>query len=84
MKTQIVNLNMRRLGNSQKRSACFEWLIQIQYDILMLQEVHCNDQIKAKWKDEWGGQCIFSGNNSLNEGVAILINHKGAIYKENV
>ena len=82
METQIITLNIRGLGNTQKRKTCFEWLKQNNFNIILLQEVHCDNKTKLKWKDEWDGPCIFSGNSSQKEGVAILINPRTNIQIE--
>ena len=41
METQIISLNVRGLGNTEKRKQVFEWFKSNNYDILLLQEVHC-------------------------------------------
>ena len=57
----------------------FEWLKTKQYDIYMLQEVHYKKEFNTTWKSDWGNTCVFSGNKSNSEGVAILFNSKHSI-----
>ena len=72
METQIATLNVRGLGNTLKRKQMFKWLKDSGNDIFMLQEVHCKTDTCQKWTLEWGHECIFSGNKTNSEGVAIL------------
>ena len=79
MKTQIISLNTRGLGNTQKRKQVFEWLKMNQYDIILFQEACYSTNLLTKWKEDWNGPCAFSGNSTNSEGVAILINPKSNI-----
>ena len=79
METKIATLNVRGLGNTKKRKEMFEWLKTKQYDIYMLQEVHYKKEFNTTWKSDWGNTCVFSGNKSNSEGVAILFNSKHSI-----
>ena len=80
---QFIFLNIRGLCYQNKRNLCFKWLKQNEFEIILLHEVHCNNITKCKWKDEWGGPCVFSGNSSQKEGEAIIIYSKSDIKIEN-
>lgn len=73
METVISSLNVRGLGNKQKRQQLFEWLDSQPCSIYMLQETHSNNYHSEIWKKEWKGESYFSGNKTNKEGVAILI-----------
>lgn len=47
METHIITLNIRGLGNTQKRKTCFEWLKQNNFNIILLQEEHCDNKTKS-------------------------------------
>ena len=76
METKIISMNVRGLGNKTKRHQVFEWFKDNNFDIILIQEVHCNDKILATWKDEWNGPCFFNGDSTQKEGVAVLFNPK--------
>ncbi len=40
--------------------------------IILLQETHSTVKTEKKWKNEWGGQIIFSHGTSNSRGVATL------------
>lgn len=67
-------MNVRGLRQSRKRMQVFQWLLDQNMHVYLLQETHLMQEQHSKWKTNWGGECFFSGNDSNKEGVAILIN----------
>jgi len=41
--------------------------------ITFLQETHCTRELENTWKQEWGGDIVFSHGSSNSKGVAILL-----------
>ena len=70
----ISSLNVRGLGNNEKRRKIFQWLRKKKFSIYMLQEVHCAERSFKTWAAEWGYKAFFSGLASNKAGVAILFN----------
>ena len=71
----ISSLNVRGLGNNEKRRKIFQWLRKKKFSIYMLQEVHCAERSFKTWAAEWGYKAFFSGLASNKAGVAILFNN---------
>ena len=71
----ISSLNVRGLGNNEKRRKIFKWLRKKKFSIYMLQEVHCAERSFKTWAAEWGYKAFFSGLASNKAGVAILFNN---------
>ena len=71
----ISSLNVRGLGNIEKRRETFQWLKKKKISIYMLQEVHCTERSFDTWAAEWGYRAFFSGIASNKAGVAILFNN---------
>ena len=72
--TNFLSLNVRGIGNIEKRQKVFHWLKTQSCGFYFLQETHVNGKIKSKWEAEWGHLSYFSGNSSNSEGIGILIN----------
>ena len=71
--TSFLSLNVRGLGNKEKREKIFQWLKSQDKHFYFLQETHASTQTKSNWEREWGYSAFFSGNTSNSEGVGILI-----------
>ena len=71
----ISSLNVRSLGNNEKRREIFQWLRKKKFSIYMLQEVHCIERSFETWAAEWGYTAFFSGITGNKAGVAILFNN---------
>ena len=54
----------------------FIYLKKCEYDIVLLQETHCECSTQQMWENQWKGQSIFSNGTNDECGVAILINPK--------
>ena len=72
--TSFLSLNVRGIGNIEKRQKVFQWLKTQSCSFYFLQETHVSANTKLKWEQEWGHISLFIGNSSNSEGVAILIN----------
>ena len=75
MELQISSLNVRGIGDKQKRSEIFNWLRAKKFLIYFLQEVHCSDDTISTWSAEWGYKSLFSCCSSAKGEVAILFNN---------
>ncbi len=70
---EIVSLNTRGLREQEKRQKLFYWLTyQHVPDIIMLQETHSCEDDEIIWKEEWGGDIVFSHGVTNSRGVCIL------------
>ena len=76
METSIISMNVRGLGQKQKRLQVFQWVIEQKSTIYMLQETHLTKNDIDQWKTDWQGDIIFSGSQLNSEGVCILFNPK--------
>ena len=54
MDLKICSLNVRGLGDRNKRREIFNWLRSKKYSIYLLQEVHCVETTTNSWAAEWG------------------------------
>lgn len=61
------------MRDDNKRRDVFWWLWQKTQNIFFLQETHSTKDTETMWKNEWGGQIIFSHGTSNARGVAIMI-----------
>ena len=75
MSFSFLSLNVRGLGNTEKRKQVFQWLKNQNNTFYYLQETHSSSNSKQYWETEWGHTCFFSGKSSNSEGIAILVNH---------
>ena len=75
---KICSLNVKGLGDGQKRREIFNWLRLKALSIHFLQEVHCSDNVTSIWSAEWGYKTLFSSFSSAKRGVAILFNNSFA------
>ena len=75
MEIQISSLNVRDIGDKQKRSELFNWLRSKKFSLYLLQEVHCSNDTVSIWSSEWGYKSLFSCCSSAKGGVAILFNN---------
>ena len=73
MSISICSLNVNGVRDSKKRSVLFHWLKMQNFDLILLQETHCDVQNEKKWSQEWQGKTFWSHGNSSSRGVAILI-----------
>ena len=72
---KIASINVRGLGNNNKRRETFNWLRTKNRSIYFLQEVHCTESKADIWRCEWGYKALFSCSSSNAAGVGILFNN---------
>ena len=72
----LVTLNAQGLRDKIKRFNVFQTLRNENFDIIALQETHCDSETEEIWTEEWGGQTIWSTYSSDKAGVAFLFNSK--------
>ena len=75
MDLKIGSINVRGLGDNQKRREIFNWLKAKNFSVYFLQEVHCSENATSIWAAEWGDENLFSCCTSAKGGVAILFNN---------
>lgn len=70
---KCLSLNVNGLQAQPKRKAIFEYIRKGAYDVALLQETHCTQNMESIWQAEWGGKIIFSNGLSNSRGVAVLL-----------
>ena len=75
MLLKCTNYNVNGLIQSPKRKSIFYLLKQKQYDIVFLQQTHCEFTDKTLWTCEWGGNIVFAHGKNNSRGVAILLKY---------
>lgn len=70
-------MNVRGIGNNNKRRETFNWLRNKQQSIIFLQEVHCTEATIDMWRSEWGYKALFTCSclSSNSAGICILFNN---------
>lgn len=69
----IISVNARGLNERKKRRNLFRWVKKNAFDICFVQETYSTGVIEHIWRNEWGGNIIFSHGSSHSRGVMILI-----------
>ena len=77
-------MNCRGLRDTKKRNQTFSWLNKHPkgaFDIIFLQEVHCDNQNDDKIKSDWktyrkDDHSYFSHGTSASKGVLTIIKHQ--------
>ena len=69
---KICSLNCRGLGTFEKRRDVLNYLRKSQYNIFMLQDIHCSPEKENQFRNTWGGEVKMAGFSSNSRGVAIL------------
>ena len=72
----MLSLNVRGMKNKVKRLCIFEYIKERKVDICFLQESHCVQEEEQIWKNEWGGDIVFSNGTNNARGVMILFKSK--------
>ena len=63
---------MQGLSDKVKRTRVFRYLRNLEIDIALIQEVHSVKRCHKIFRNEWGGEVIFSDGDSNARGVATL------------
>ena len=69
---RLVALNVNGIRNDNKRERLFKWLVSKPYDLYLIQETHCTDEVEEKWKRQWKGVSLWNNGDSNSRGVAML------------
>ena len=72
---KIVTLNCRGLASKQKRIDLFSKLKEGKNDILLLQDVHWDNETLIQVKEEWGYKLSCATHTTNARGTAILFNN---------
>ena len=72
---KLCSLNVNGRRDKVKRNSIFGRLRQKGWDVIFLQETHCDNNVVSLWKTEWGGDAYFANGDSASRGVAILFKH---------
>ena len=68
-------MNVRGISDREKRRAIFDYY-RFYSDFLICQETHSTSENEKIWRNEWGGEAIFSHGTSGARGVAIFYARK--------
>jgi len=72
-KLQIVTFNVKGIKDYYKRMKLFKWCSKKKFDIICLQETHCEKETIEDWKREWKGDIIASYGTHNSRGTCILL-----------
>jgi len=72
-KLQIVSFNVKGIKDDYKRMKLFKWCTKKNFDIICIQEAHCEESTIEKWKMEWKGDIIASYGTHNSRGTCILL-----------
>ena len=70
----FTTINVQGLGEENKRLGIFQSLQNGNFDIIALQETHCDTSKLEDWKEEWGAKSAWTTYKSDESGVAFLFN----------
>ena len=68
----ICTYNARGLRQQNKRRSVFAYLHNLNFDIYFVQETHSDHRDEIYWRNEWGGEIVFSHGNTSSRGVCIM------------
>ena len=69
-------MNCRGLGQHKKRRDVFNYLKGTDADLFFLQDIHCNEEKRMSFRNDWGNDIFISSGTNNGRGVAILPNRK--------
>ena len=69
---KLVSLDVKGISNFKKRRTIYTWCRNRKADIIFLQETHSKRETEIQWKNEWGGEILFSHGRTNSCGTAIL------------
>ena len=73
---KIFSMNCRGLGQFKKRKDVLNYLRKAEADIIVLQDIHCDEQKLTAFRNCWGRDIFISPGTNTSRGVAILPNRK--------
>jgi len=69
----IATFNVKGLKKDSKRKKLFRWCHKKKFDIICLQEAHCEATTINDWKEEWKGDIVASYGTHNKKGTCILL-----------
>lgn len=77
---KLYSLNVRGLNTYKKRTILFDWLKDVQYDIIFLQETHFVKEQESFFNSRWFGEILHCFSDSVHSrGVSILFKKNSKI-----
>ena len=73
---RLITVNVEGLQSPVKRTQLFQTLAFAGFDIIALQETHCDASVVDTWKSEWAGPSCWTTYRSDSAGVAFLFHPK--------
>ena len=77
---RICSFNCRGLGSFEKRRDVLNYLRRSQFNIFMLQDIHCKPENENNFRNTWGGDIKLAGFSNNSRVVAILSKSIGLKY----
>ena len=77
---RICSFNCRGLGAFEKRRDVLNYLRQSEFNIFMLQDIHCAPESENHFRNTWGVDIKIACGSSNSRGVAILSKTIGLKY----
>ena len=69
----ILSMNARGLNDRKKRRNLFRWVKKNKFDICFVQETYSTREVENIWRNEWGGEILFSHGSCHARRVMVLI-----------
>ena len=69
---RICTMNCRGLGDYRKRRDVFHYLRRSNFNIYLLQDIHCQKKMENIFRNAWGTDILIAPFKSNARGVAIL------------
>ena len=83
MVVTIATLNVNGLRDPTKRDIIFSYLTRRKIGITLMQETHSESKDEKAWRNQWGGDIMFSHGSTNSKGVAILVAPKTGLQLTN-
>ena len=77
-KLTLITMNVRGMGDYNKRKFLFSYFREHKAQIALVQESHNSSKINENWQVQWGGPIYNSYGTTNARGVAILLNRSFA------
>lgn len=76
----FFSLNVRGLNTDKKRTILFDWLSDVKYDVMILQETHFVGNQECIYNSQWFGEIINCYSETIySTGVSILLKKNSKI-----
>ena len=73
-------INVNGLRNDIKRQHVFNWFKSKKYDIILVQEIHCENSVEEhEWAKDWNGTSLWCNGTCLSKGVAVFIKENSIV-----